>query len=225
MIRWLVVAVLLFGPPAVAADRPYLTPAQVDLLTLLPPPPTDSRPDLAQVLAAQRARTAKRAAQATADAKESVFDMFRSVLGDKFEPDAAPLATSLFDRLGDTENVVTAPVKRTYARKRPFMISTNVHPVVPRSNGGSYPSGHSTRVTLDGIVLASMLPEYRNAIFARMDDYEQSRVIGGAHFPSDVRAGTISGTAMAAVLFEDAGFKADYEAARHQLRTALGLAG
>lgn len=212
----------MFAAPAMAAEA-YLSTSQVDLLKLLPPAPVNSRAELAEVLAAQRARTPKRAAQAAADAKETVFDMFRPVLGEQFEPGAAPLATALFERLGQTEDVLTNPVKRTYDRKRPFMFSAAVHPVVPKSKGGSYPSGHSTRVTIDGIVLAAMLPERRDALFARMADYEQSRVIGGAHFPSDVRAGSVAGTATAAVLFDDTGFKADFEAARQQLRAALGM--
>jgi acid phosphatase (class A) len=221
MIRLLVLAALCLPLPAAA--RSYLTPDQVDLLALLPPPPRDNGPDLAEVLEAQRARTPQRAEQAAADAQETVFDMFRSVLGDRFEPRAAPMATTLFDQLGETEDILTEPIKRAYDRKRPFIVSTDVHPVVPRSRGASYPSGHSTRVTIDGIVLAKMVPERRDAIFARMTDYEQSRVIGGAHFPSDVMAGSLAGTATAAVLFDDPTFMAAYAPARQQLRAALGL--
>jgi len=221
--RLLLLAALVLAMPAVAAEHPYLTPAQVDLLHLLPPPPADDGPELALVLDAEHARSPERAAQAAADAEETVFDMFRPVLGGHFAPEAAPLATQVFDRLGETESSLTGPVKKTYARKRPFLVSPEVHPAVPTSKSGSYPSGHATRVTMDGIVLASMLPERRDAIFARMSDYAQSRVIGGAHFPSDIEAGARSGTAAAAVLFDDPAFMADYAPARQQLRAALGL--
>lgn len=223
MTRLLLVAALLFALPASAAEQSYLAPAQVDLLRLLPPPPSNNGPELAQVLEAQRARTPERAAQAAADARETVFAMFRPVLGDRFEPAAAPLATALFERLGDTEEAVVGPAKAGFARKRPFLESPDVQPAVPTSKSGSYPSGHATRVTLEGIVLASMLPEHRGAIFARMADYAQSRVIGGVHYPSDVEAGARAGTAAAAVLFEDPAFQSDYGPARRQLRAALGL--
>lgn len=224
----LLLAALIFALSACAADQSYLqsylAPAKVDLLRLLPPPPSDVSPDLAQVLEAQRARTPARVAQAVADAQETVFAMFQPVLGNRFQPAAAPLATTLFDRLGETEDAVAGPAKRVFARKRPFLQSPDVHPALWPSNSGSYPSGHATRVTLEGIVLASMLPERRDAIFVRMADYARSRVIGGVHYPSDIEAGARAGTAAAAVLFDDPAFKADYGPARRQLRAALGFA-
>ncbi len=41
MIRLLLCAALVFAVPALAANQPYLTPGQVDLVRLLPPPPAD----------------------------------------------------------------------------------------------------------------------------------------------------------------------------------------
>lgn len=228
MYRHLAAAALMFaapsaiGIPAAAAEQPYLTAAQVDLVRLLPPPP--AVPEIAEVLAAQSTRTPARIARAIADIRESVFDMYGSALGPGFIPQAVPLATRVFERLGDTEEVVVAPIKRHYARKRPFMVSDEIRPVVPPSSSGSYPSGHSTRSTMEGIVLAAMVPERRDAIFARMLEYRQSRLIGGVHFPSDIEAGARAGIAIAAVLFNDPGFVADYNRARPQLRAALGYA-
>ena len=221
MFRALLAAALLLAMPAAAQEHPYLTETQLDLARLLPPPP-ENGPELPLVLEAQRTRTPERAAQAAADSVETVFAMFRPVLGDRFSPEAAPLATELFTRLGDTEDAVVDPAKKKFGRQRPFIFSPEVHPAVDTSKSGSYPSGHSTRVTSEGIVLAAMLPEQRGPIFARMTDYAQSRVIGGVHYPSDVEAGKRAGTAMAAVLFDDPAFAADFAAARHQLRTALG---
>lgn len=222
--RLLLVLALALAGPALAGEGPYLGPAQVNLSLLLPPPPEDSGPDMREVLALQQARTPERAELAVADVDESIVAMFGSVLGESFTAAALPLTTRLFDRLGKTENVIADPAKRSFARRRPFMVDASVHPVVPESGSGSYPSGHSTRSTMDAIVLAAMVPERRTAIFARQLEYAQSRVIGGAHYPSDVAAGMRAGTAIAAVLLDDAGFKADFEAARAELRTVLGLA-
>ena len=223
MIRFLLTAALLLTAPALAAERPYVTAAQVDLMQLLPPPPAETGGELAQVLDAQATRTPERTAQAVADVQETLTAIYGSVLGDRFAPEAAPLATRLFARLGETEAAVVGPAKDKFARPRPFMIDPDVHPAVPPSRSGSYPSGHATRGTLEGIVLAAMLPELRGPIFARMDDYARSRVIGGAHFPSDVAAGMRAGTAIAAVLFDDPGFRAEFEPARRELRAAIGL--
>jgi acid phosphatase (class A) len=223
--RFLLVAALLLAGPAFAEERPFLTSAQVDLLVLLPPPPADNGPDLAAVLAAQSARTPERIARAIADAKEAVFDMYGSVLGEKFAPGALPLTAELFARLGETEDVVVGPAKGGFGRKRPYLLSSEVHPALRPTMSGSYPSGHATRGTLDAIVLAAMVPEQRPAIFARLEDYTQSRIIGGMHFPSDIEAGKRAGTAIAAVLFNDSEFGAEFASARRELRAALGLPG
>ncbi len=216
--RWLLIALaLLLSAPAWAAE-PYLTAGQVDLIRLLPPPPADdsaqTAAEMAEVVAFEATRTAARAAQARADVAESVYDMFGAVLGPAFTPERLPLLTALFDRVAETEEAVTSPVKRGYARPRPY---------APPSRSGSFPSGHATRSRLAAIVLAAMLPERRGALFARAADYAESRVIAGLHFRSDILAGMNAGTAIAAVLFNDPAFIADRATAQREVRDALGL--
>ena len=43
------------------------------------------------------------------------------------------------------------------------------------------------------------------------------------HFPSDLDAGHIAGSVIAVELMRDEEFKAEYEAAKSELRAALGL--
>jgi len=87
----------------------------------------------------------------------------------------------------------------------------------------SYPSGHSTYGAMSAILLANMVPEKRREIFARGWDYGWSRVVGGVHFPTDVESGRIEATAMAALMMQNADFRADLAAARAELRRSLGL--
>ena len=213
--------------PALAADPPYLTVRSIDLTLLLPPPPAlDSarqEQDLAAVIAAQQEASPERIAQAEADVNETVFDMFGGILGSRFVPAAVPLAGALFARLGETENAVVDPVKPAFGRLRPYLADPRVKPLVRASHSGSFPSGHTTRVTLTAIVLAAMLPEQRAAIWTRADDYAQSRVIGGMHYPLDLDGGRRAGTAIAALVFADPAFRADFDAARTEVRAALGL--
>ncbi len=223
MSRILFLIALLLSAPVLAREPPYVTAAQVNLLVLLPPPPADDTTGMAEVLALQNSRTPARAAQAVADAQETVFAMYGSVLGERFAPAAVPLAAKLFARIGDTEDAVVDPAKDGFARKRPFLANADVHPAVPLSQSGSYPSGHSTRSTVEGIVLAAMVPEQRAAIFSRQADYAESRVIGGVHYPSDILAGMRAGTAIAAVLFNNPQFMADFVPARQEVRAALGV--
>jgi len=87
----------------------------------------------------------------------------------------------------------------------------------------SYPSGHTTFGTLCAILLAEMVPEKRAALFARNLDYDHSRMVVGAHFPTDLEAGRLAGTVAGALMLEDAGVQRQLAEARSSLRAALGL--
>ena len=95
-------------------------------------------------------------------------------------------------------------------------------PACHRSESGAYPSSHATAGYLMAIVLATMVPEQRDAVFARAQDYAESRLVCGVHHRRDIEAGRIAGTALAAVVRNDPKFKAEFAAARAELRGALG---
>ena len=76
--------------------------------------------------------------------------------------------------------------------------------------------------TISAILLAEMVPERRDALFARGWAYGEARVISGVHFPSDVEAGRILGTTLVGLMETDARFRADLEASRNELRDVLG---
>jgi acid phosphatase (class A) len=229
--RLLLVLLPLLGAPAwtapARADDSYLAAGQIDLMRLLPPPPAEgsaqAAAEMAEVVALEATRTPARAAQALADVPEGAPDMFGAVLGPALTAERLPRLAALFERLGETENAATAPVKRAYARLRPYQANPALHPAAPPSRSGSFPSGHATRSRLGAIVLAAMLPERRDALFARAADYAESRVIAGVHFRSDILGGMNAGTAIAAVLFNDPAFGADFAGARQELRDALGM--
>jgi acid phosphatase (class A) len=87
----------------------------------------------------------------------------------------------------------------------------------------SYPSGHATFGTVCAILLADMVPEKRAALFARSLDFAHSRMVLGAHFPSDLEAGRLTGTVAAQLLMQNPRFQHDFSSARINLREALGL--
>lgn len=223
-----IVATLHVATPVFAADpAPYLTPKQLDLSIMLPPPPPAGSPmdqsELAATAAIQRNASPERIKLAVADAEETVYAMFTRTLGERFAPASLPKTTLFFTRVTESEDDVVDPAKKTFARTRPFLASNDIKALVPASKSGSYPSGHTTRVTMTGIVLAAMLPEKSKEIWARADEYAESRIVGGMHYPLDIEAGRRAGTAMAAVLFTDPAFRADFAAAKAELRAALGL--
>ena len=212
---------------AFAADAPYLTARQLNLVPFLPTPVANgSAEDKAQqalVIAVQKAATPERIALANSDVDESVYAMFASVLGPDFKPTSLPLVTTLFERTGATEDALVDPVKAYFRRTRPYMNNPDIKALVKPSKSGSYPSGHTTRSTMAAILLSSMLPEKRAALFERADAYAQSRVVGGMHYPNDIDGGRRAGTAIAATLLGSPSFIADLDAATVELRKVLGL--
>jgi len=221
----LLVIVALTGPVA-AAEATFVTPDRLDLTKLLAPAPApDSelqKRDLADVLAVQRTRTPAQSQRALADATAGTFG-FADVLGPNFNAQRVPATAALFDKIRGDAVVALSAGKDAWNRPRPFLVSTAVDPVGERPGGSSYPSGTSTFAYLTGIILANMVPEKAAALFARGREFGDDRVILGVHFPSDVEAGRLAATALAAVLMQDAAFMKEFAAARSELRQALGF--
>lgn len=228
--RALVLLVLsaLAASPAIAREKPYLTAQDLDLVAILPPPAANGsdadREQQAVVLAAQRTASPERIEQAKRDVDESLDTMFGAALGKALPAASLPATTRLFERIGETEEVVVAPTKKAFQRLRPYLSNLEIKPLVRPSISGSYPSGHTTHVNVAAIVLGSIVSEKRDAIWPRAKDYAWSRVIGGMHYPNDLDGGVRAGTAIAVALQSRPEFKADFDAAKRELRQYLGLA-
>jgi acid phosphatase (class A) len=200
----------------------------VDLYRLLPPPPaagsSQERAELDELLHLQATRTALEVQRAREDATLSIF-RFTDALGTppKFNPQQLPLTAELFARIGREEGLFMNPAKNAFGRPRPFVTDKQLAPIVAEPPSASYPSGHSTWAVACAIVLADMVPERRAQIFARADEYAHNREVGGVHYPSDVSAGHLAGTVLAAALFAQPRFIADELVAATELRAALGL--
>ena len=167
-------------------------------------------------------RTPELVSQAQADAVEEVW-RFTDVIGPKFMAENLPKTAALFERLVATDNAVVDPAKNRFNRLRPHLVSDLIKPVVRLSTSGSWPSSHAALGTLMGIVLGDMIPEKRAAIMERAWTYAENRLVAGMHFPSDVEMGRISGSIIAAFAMQQPQFETDYQAARTELRAALGL--
>lgn len=236
-----------------AGDAPYLTPNAVDILRLLAPPPAGDDAlarDLAAVRAFQEERSAERYRQALDDARVSVF-LFADVLGPAFDAENLPITERFFGRVNREMGRFITQTKNCWRRPRPFELDASIRPAddllastgmrtgapPPVAGPGtpciaeltesaysfSYPSGHTTFGALSAILLAQMVPEKHVELFERGWEYGASRIVAGVHFPSDVEAGRILASVVAALLLQEERFRADFAAARAELRTALGL--
>lgn len=124
------------------------------------------------------------------------------------------------------EGASSDKAKQEFAYPRPFRTAPDRIKKVSTSsvyNVGKYsfPSGHSRLAYLEGMTLATFLPELAPQILARSADAGQSRVVLGVHYPLDVIAGRTVGTRMVAARWSDPSFRVKLEAAKKELRTVL----
>lgn len=217
---------LLLAGLALAGRGHYIEPGQADLTRVLAPAPTDdsatTKADLAELLKLQAARTPAQEEAAKADVKRTVT-RFADVLGPGFKKDALPVTEAFFKRLSRDASLAVAQVKNRWSRPRPFTVSDEIKPCLPRPASPSYPSGHSTWGHLAAIVLAGMVPEKAAELYARGDEFARQRLIGGVHYPSDVEAGKIAAAVIASALFSSEEFRKDYELSRAEVRKVLRL--
>lgn len=208
------------------ADQYYIDKNAVNLMELLAPPPKDGSPedkeDLDGVLKAQSKRTKALGDRALADAELSVF-RFADVMGADFTPAKLPLTAALFERMKNDGDAIVWVIKDSYKRPRPFLASSAVHSLKPDTKGASYPSGHTTFAYECAVLLSKMVPEKRYDIFMRAEEYAQNRIVLGVHYPADIRGGRGSGTILANEFLKNSKFMADFEAARVEVRSVLGL--
>jgi acid phosphatase (class A) len=225
----LCVLVLLPGGSGFAKDLNFLSPDKVELLKLLAPPPDPQseaqKSDLAAVLEVQRNRTPERIARAEADNALSIF-RFSDVLGPNFTPDRLPVSVEFFKRMHADARTILNATKEAWNRSRPFNVSPDVKPLgeKPRTNF-AYPSGTTIFGSLTAIMLANMVPEKRRELFERGVEYSANRIVLGIHYPTDIEAGRIAATVMAAAFLQNPAFMTEFAAARSELRQVLGLPG
>jgi acid phosphatase (class A) len=206
----------------------FVTPGEIDATDMLPPPPADdsaiNKVEIAELHRVQDTRTAADIAQAQADADERDIFIFSTVIGKDFNAKALPLTAALSSHVEADQQADIEPVKEVFPRLRPYIFDKSLHPVCKATlKKDSYPSGHTMTGYLMALTLASMLPERRDVIFARADDYAHNRLVCGVHHPSDLESGKEIAYALFAVMADHPRFKAERAAATAEVRRALGL--
>jgi acid phosphatase (class A) len=223
---------LVLAQTSARSPRPalFVSLAQLNVAVLLPSPSASdsaaTRRDLAELHQIQETRTAAQIASARDDEAEKDIFIFRNVLGDKFKRAALPLTAALSSHIVTNEGVIVSPAKNFFRRTRPYHFDPTLKPVCKIKDPGtdySYPSDHSTIGYLEALTLIQMVPEKRDAILARADDYAHNRIVCGAHFPSDPVASKLVAYAMIALMINNPDFRRELEAARTETRHALGL--
>jgi acid phosphatase (class A) len=206
----------------------YIDPLALHLNLILPPPPVrDSAvvtTELKELHLLEVSRTPAQIAQAQADDHEEDIFIFRSALGPNFTAEDLPVTAALSEHVRKDESAASSSLKKIYRRPRPYQVDSTLHPVCPvNPEPTSYPSGHSLSGYLLAFTLVQLVPEKRQEIFNRADEYVRNRLICGVHYTSDIEASRKAAYAIYGSLAASPRFQRDLAVAREETRLKLGL--
>ena len=222
--------------PATAAAKPaakppktlhVLTADQLDMARLLPAPAADGsdlqKAELAEVQRAYRTRNAERRAIAEWDDKHETAAQFFTALGPQYDLAKLPATAKVLSIVENEQSVVANMGKRYFLRNRPWAIDPSLVACDYKPNAApltSYPSGHATLSYTTGYILAQLLPAKAAAIQARAQEYAYSRVVCGAHYPSDIEASHVLAVETAMLMLQNESFAKAVAASRAELKAA-----
>jgi acid phosphatase (class A) len=223
----LAIAVLGLGHPPAQAESGYLAGHEVDFQSVLAgPPAVGSLWDHAdeELVEAYQSVDVQRWQMADLDANE-LFTRFAEAFGRPIDKKTSPALVALLDRALVDVDSTAAAAKDYFHRPRPFQrlqlqrVCDKSSPPKPEehpTSGSSYPSGHSTHGWTVAMILARVAPDRTEALMARAQQYEESRLVCGMHFPTDIEAGHEVAVAVVAHLDASNEFQADLAKARKE---------
>ncbi len=207
--------------PLFAGER-YLAPDKVDGIALLAPPPAPDSAEQAADLASARqvfkAATPAERERAEKDASLSIYN-FAPAIGDFFQAGKFPKVDLFFEHVKTNISSAINTPKEHWKRQRPYQLDKSLELGKPEKSF-SYPSGHSTRGTVQSLLLAELFPEHAEKILEFGRTIGWDRVIIGKHFPTDVNAGRVLGQAIVRELKKNAAFQRDFAAAKAEVDAA-----
>jgi acid phosphatase (class A) len=225
----MLVALMTLALPdhALAQNKGYLAGHEVDFQTILGPPPApDSRWDHAdqQLVQAYQDVDEARFESAKLD-EEQLYSRFEKAFGHPIGSGTTPKLVALLDRALLDVDATAAAAKKHYQRPRPYQ-RMQLHRVcnqgdapVPEEHpmhGASYPSGHSVHGWTVAMILSRVAPDRARALVERAEEYEESRLVCGMHFPTDIEAGQVVAAAVVSRLDASTVFRADVASARKE---------
>jgi acid phosphatase (class A) len=218
---------LVYQEAAGAQNEGYLAGHEVDFHTVLGPPPApDSRWDHAdrQLVEAYQSVDEARFESARLD-EEQLYSRFEKAFGHSIDSATTPKLVTLLDRALLDVDATAAAAKKQYQRPRPYqrmqlrrVCNRGDAPVVEEHpmHGASYPSGHSVHGWTVAMILSRIAPDHAQALMERAEEYEESRLICGMHFPTDIEAGQVVAAAVVSRLDSSIKFRADVAKARKE---------
>ncbi|OHA09080.1 MAG: hypothetical protein A3B37_00870 [Candidatus Sungbacteria bacterium RIFCSPLOWO2_01_FULL_59_16] len=121
----------------------------------------------------------------------SVFPSFRPFRRKNWEMAFIALAAALVARFGIAEFI-----RFFYDRPRPFESLADVHQLVFRDGGGSFPSGHAVFYFAIAAVVSRYYPKTSILFYLAALNLSVARIQAGVHWPSDILGGAVIGIAV-----------------------------
>lgn len=192
-----------------------------------PPPASDSaqtRAELDELLKLQAQRTPAETAAARADRKKDIRQFYGALGLDAASAASLTPLRNLMQRIETDVSRYVRDAKHRFVRQRPYVIEVRLHPCIDDvADNESYPSGHATYGYVVALLLADMVPERRQALLARAEEFGHHRMTCGIHFGSDVAAGRAGAEWLVRELAKGADYRAARSRATEALRAALKL--
>lgn len=235
--RWLLLAVIITASNARADhENRYLQGDDMpDAIIYLPGPPDSTmlatNGDYARWIWGKEQRNTPRGEQASWESKFGMVRMvtiYSDVLGIDITEDGTPAIYRLMNRAGDTGSGGVSKMKKSFFRKRPFLImNEETWGQYDKYNelaiSSAYPSAHTGWGWGTALALAEMATNMQDTILRRGYEYGISRVIVGAHWQSDVDAAILCASAAIARSHANPEYHADMAAARAEYMQLKGL--
>lgn len=225
-------ALLCAASPASAQQRNnllWLEPGKLDIAKIIGLPPAQNSPEnkaeFEQVLKISSTRTPEREKAAIADQYQTLSRFLEGV-SNTYVDNTHREMRLLFKEAQVESAIVLLGVRRLTSRQRPFTVWNKVR-IKPcpggRPDGTSFPSGHAATAALYAELLSTVVPELADKFEERVKSYDESRLVCGFHYPSDLVAGDKAGRAVAKALLAERAFRSRFDETRAEIRLAFGL--
>ncbi|WP_417664030.1 phosphatase PAP2 family protein [Pseudidiomarina donghaiensis] len=110
--------------------------------------------------------------------------------------ESVPLITTLVVAFA-VEIPLFTLLKRLLKRQRPYQRFPSFHAVIMAHDQFSFPSGHTTAAFLFAGIMSAYFPAWNSLFYVWAIAVGLSRVLLGVHYPGDIAAGALLGSALA----------------------------
>jgi acid phosphatase (class A) len=212
--------------PKAPRTSTFLQSSPLNLSLIIQRPPKNNSAttiaELKQLHDIENVRTVQEVNEAKADDAEQDIFVYRSIFGSSFAPGNLPILAAFSADVHNEEGIAAESLKANCARPRPYQLDHSLHPICKvTTEANSYPSGHTLSGYLLGYTLAYLVPEKKDLILARTDEYAHNRLVCGVHYPSDVEASKTLASAMFGAMLLNPSFQQRLREAQKELQIRL----